>query len=366
MENQKKCLNENKNYNVYVTTIFIILLILSIFLIKLALRQDKKLFIQYNDKKDLGYQVILKENEYYQDTYMEKGNQYIANLIQSIHADFNYHFALPTSYDYQYKIVGTVDVVDEKTNKTIYTFSEDLLPEQTGQSDGSLDISQNIQVNYEKYNNLIRQFVAAYDLKNVTCQLKLNLNLGISSNTQQFAKQNFNVMNLSVPLAMNTISIDTNYDLSNQHNLIEIQQEQKNPTPFFISGIAILVLDFLFLIIFFIYRKKTETEEDKYNNNLKKILNNYDSYISRVEDDFNMQEYQILKVQRFTDLLEIRDTMQLPIIMLENKEQLVTCFVIPTPSHILYFYSIGVTQYTLPAGKNNSTLETRKNNEQKV
>ena len=65
-----------------------------------------------------------------------------------------------------------------------------------------------------------------------------------------------------------------------------------------------------------------------------------------------MREYQILKVENFIDLLEIRDTLQTPIIMIENKESLTTCFIIPTANNILYFYSLGVTQYSLPVKEN--------------
>ena len=51
-----------------------------------------------------------------------------------------------------------------------------------------------------------------------------------------------------------------------------------------------------------------------------------------------MSGYQILRVKKFVDLLEIRDTMHIPIIMIENKENLVTCFIIPTDNKILYFH----------------------------
>jgi len=301
--------------------------------------------------KNLEYKVILKDNEYYRDNYMEKGNQYIANLINYVHADFKYNFNLQDTYDYKYKIVGTVDVVDEKTNKTIYTFSEDLLTERNGQSEGILDINEAIDVEYGKYNDKIKQFVAAYDLKNVTCKLSLNLNLGINGINQDFSKQDFTVMRLDIPLATNTISIDTGYDLSDNNNLIELNTATKDRTIFFKIGIAILLIDIVASALFIIYIKNTETDEDKYNNELRKIMNNYDSYISKVEDDFDIRGYQILKVEKFVDLLEIRDTMQLPIIMLENKERLVSYFAIPTPNNILYFYSISVNQYMLSSGK---------------
>ena len=342
----------------YITmTILALMLIFSIMLIIIAFKKNEKLFIQYSDTKSLEYNVILKENEYYSEPSIGKGNQYITNLIKSINTTFKYNFNLPIQYNYNYKIEGTASVIDEKTNKTIYTFSDDLLPEQKGQSNGKLDIKKTINVDFNKYNKIIKQFVTTYDLKNVTCNLHLNLVVGIDSSNEEFASQTINAMSLDIPLAKNTISIDTSYNSLNSTHLIEVKQDLVNTTPFIISSIILFSIDILTLIILIIYLKSTQTEEEKYNHQLKKIINNYDSYISRVEDNFDMQQYQILKVQRFSDLLEIRDTMQLPIIMIEPKGQSMTCFVIPTPGNILYFYSIGATQYALPSSK--STIEMR-------
>lgn len=200
----------NRRKIIYIGIIvFLIFFIISIFLMLIAIKKVEKVFMQYSDNKNLEYKVILKENEYYKEPHLEKGNQYIANLINTISTNFKYNFNLPTQYNYSYKIVGTADVIDEKTNRTIYTFAENLLPEQTGQCDGELVIDQNVNVEFDKYNNLIKQFVNSYDLKNISCNLSLNLSLEIDSPTQQFAKQNINVMNLDIPLAKNTIAIDT-------------------------------------------------------------------------------------------------------------------------------------------------------------
>ncbi len=191
------------------------------------------------------------------------------------------------------------------------------------------------------------------------------MKVSIKGIDQKFSKQNFTAMSLEIPLANNTIAIDTNYDLTD-NNLIEVKKSVVGNIICLVIGALLLITDIAGIIILVIYIKKTETDEDRYNTELRRIVNNYDSYISRVEDDFNMKGYQILKVQKFTDLLEIRDTMQLPIIMLENKEKLVTCFAIPTPSKILYFYSISIKQYALASGKNNEEKEVENVDEQKV
>lgn len=367
MENVIEELKENRKSMIYVgISVLILILIFSAFFINIGVKKEDKNYIQYSDKKNLEYKVILKDNEYYKENYIEAGNQYIANLINYINANFKYDFNLQDTYDYKYKIIGTVEVADEKTDKKIYSFSENLLDEKNGQGDGNLNIDESISIDFNKYNNLIKQFVTSYDLKNVTSKLKVDLKVSVKGIDEKFSKQDFTAMSLEIPLANNTIAIDTNYDLTDNNNLIEIKKSVVGNIICLVIGALLLIADIAGAVILVIYIKKTETDEDRYNTELRRIVNNYDSYISRVEDDFNMKGYQILKVQKFTDLLEIRDTMQLPIIMLENKEKLITCFAIPTPSKILYFYSISVKQYALASGKNNEEKEVENVDEQKV
>ncbi len=366
MRKIKEWIEDNRKNSINIgIVILVIILIISILFIRIGLNKNRKKYVQYNDNKNLEFKVMLKQNEYYKNPYLEKGNQYIANLIENINADFNYNFSLDHEYEYNYKVVATVDVSEEKNNKSVYTFSEDLVGEKKGSNEGNLEIAENINIDFNKYNNLIKQFVSTYDLKNVSCKLNVDLKMGVKGINEKFSKQDFKVMSLEIPLTTNTIAIDTNYDLS-ESNLIEVKKYSSIGKIMTIAGSCMVIVDALLAVALVGYVKKTETDEERYNNELRKIMSNYDSCISKLDDDFNMKGYQILKVQKFTDLLEIRDTMQLPIIMIENKEKSVTCFAIPTPNKILYFYSISIKQQVLSAGKVDEDKEMRKMDEQKV
>lgn len=366
MKKIKEWIEDNRKNSIYIgIIILVVILIISILFIKIGLNTNSKKYVQYSDNKNLEFKVMLKQNEYYKNPYLEKGNQYIANLIDNINADFNYNFNLDYEYEYNYKIIATVDVSEEKNNKSVYTFSENLVSEKTGTYEGKLEIAENLNIDFNKYNNLIKQFVSTYDLKNVNCKLNVDLKMGVKGINEKFSKQDFKVMSLEIPLTTNTIAIDTNYDLT-ESNLIEVKQYSSFGRVMAIVGTCMVMADALCAVALVIYVKKTETDEERYNKELRKIVNNYDSCISKLDDDFNMKGYQILKVQKFADLLEIRDTMQLPIIMIENKEKSVTCFAIPTPNKILYFYSISIKQYALSTGKTSADKEMRKMDEQKV
>jgi hypothetical protein len=75
----------------------------------------------------------------------------------------------------------------------------------------------------------------------------------------------------------------------------------------------------IIIIILIRYIVKTRTAEDIYHKELKKILNNYHSYIQKINNQFNLSMYQKLKVDTFSDMLEIRDTLQQPILKTKNK-----------------------------------------------
>lgn len=362
MKHLKVCeLNRKINISIWLTSIILILLVSIIFLF-LYLKRNIVYYVHYDEKSDLDYNVNLKENSYYETNQLNKDKQYIASLIDSIDANFKYKLDVKEDlkYDYKYKISANINVIDNNTNKSIYTFSEDMLEEKTGKSDGTLDINENIKIDYDKYNSKISKFVKTYNLTNVTSKLTLQMNVGIYGDLQEINKDEVSVISLDIPLVSNTVAIDTNYNLSNNvDNLITLKPSYQKSKIWLNLSIIIFIIDLGLTGLLIRYAIKSRTDEDKYNGQLRKILNNYGTQISKVEDDFNMEGYQILKVVNFVDLLEIRDTMHSPIIMIENKENLVTCFVIPTNNQILYFYSLSAKQYALPEGK----IESEKDEE---
>ena len=96
----------------------------------------------------------------------------------------------------------------------------------------------------------------------------------------------------------------------------------------------------------------TRTAENIYERELKKILNNYSSYIQTMHNDFDFKEYQLLKIDSFSDMLEIRDTIRQPILMRENNDRTGAYFVIPSNTKILYVYRLKVSDIEREISKN--------------
>lgn len=354
-------LKENRNS---IFTICILIIIMFFIIATICFNKSIKAYtgkeIEFSDNKNIDYNVNLKDNQYFENEKLEKEKQYIAKLIDTIESNFKYNLKIENDeeYNYTYKIVADVNVVDDKTKKSLYSYSEDLITENTGKAIGSLNIDENVSINYDKYNDKIEKFINSYELNNVTSTVSLNLYLGIDGINQEFSKSNVQVMSLEIPLATNTISISTNYNNLSDENSFKIATIN-NGKLFLIIGIIFAILDLVVFITSAIFMKLTSNDVEKYNKELKNIVNNYEPYISKVKEEFNMEGYQILNVDSFIDLLEIRDTMRIPIIMIENKTHLVTCFIIPTPNKILYSYTLSTSKFALPSGKHSSPLEEK-------
>lgn len=349
-----KLVELSRKMNIY-TWIFgiVIVLIISGVFFRIYAERDKVYYVKYDDYSELDYNVALKENEYYEQTHLDKDRQYIASLIDHINANFKYNLSVKEDleYQYKYKIIANVNVIDNGTNKIIYDLSENIIEEEVGKNEKLLEIEENVRIDYNKYNDLISEFVEGYNLKNVTSKLTVKMYVGIAGTVQDFEKEEDSVISIDIPLTTATVGINVNYNLSNNvDSLITLKASYNNSKILLYISVILLLVAVGLTVGLIIYIRSSLTEEEKYKNELSKIINNYGTYISEVEDEFDMKDYQILRVKKFVDLLEIRDTMHIPIIMMENKESLVTCFVIPTDNKILYFYSLGVTQYALPLG----------------
>jgi hypothetical protein len=64
-----------------------------------------------------------------------------------------------------------------------------------------------------------------------------------------------------------------------------------------------------------------------------------------MEGVFDETGYQRVNIKTFNEVLNIRDTLQTPILMFENKDKTLTTFIIPTDSKLLYVFEIKVDNY---------------------
>lgn len=330
--------------------ILIFLVAFSCFFLILYVKLTNDSYGNYNEKSDLDYKVYLNDNEFFNKSYLASDNQYIASLIEKIEANFKYSLDVSenmSEYKYSYGIKANVSVKDKETENSLYDFTEDLVRESvyTQNDNSDVDIKKSIDIDYNKYNNLIKKFVDAYDLDDSINTLDIVMYVRVFGKYEDLetAKKK-DVVSLSIPLTTKTVAIDMSYNLVDGHpNNIIVEKEIPN----FYIIFLLLGIDGVFLIgyctfLMIRYIIKSRTPESIYNSELKKILNNYRSFIQEVNNNFDLTGYQVIKVASFVDMLEIRDTVQEPILMVSRRDKMGVYFLIPAKTNIVYMYTLRV------------------------
>lgn len=330
--------------------VIVVILLCSISLLFLYYNSTKNYYATYTEHSNLDYKVYLKQNEFYEKNYLEKDNQYIANLIDYINAQFEYQLDLDdvnVDYQYSYSIDAIVNVVDNSSKNSIFTKKIGIVDEKSKYShrQKSVKISENIDIDYNYYNDLIKRFISVYDLDETTSTLDINMYVKVLGNCEDIVTADTNkVITLSIPLTTKTVAIDMNYDIldGGMQKVMVCNSNNAFAIMYLVFAMAFIILDLYLFFILVRYIIRTRTAESIYHKELRKILSNYKSYIQKINNELDLKDYKVLKVDTFTDMLEIRDTIQEPILMVENKDNTGVFFLIPSKTKILYTYSIKV------------------------
>ena len=149
------------------------------------------------------------------------------------------------------------------------------------------------------------------------------------------------VVSLEMPLTTKTIAIEINSDIVKCRDEVKVGTDSKS---YIILSLAIIlsIIEIYLIIILVEYIKCTKTPADIYKNELNKILDSYGEFIQRISNEFDINDYKLVYLDVFDDMLKIRDTIQEPILMKENKEKNSTYFMIPGKTNILYIYELNI------------------------
>lgn len=344
--NQAKRRNTVLSYLRFIIIIFIIAL--SFFLI--YIERNKNYYVTYSENSNIDYKVHLKDNEFFEKDYLGTNKQYIASLIEDINATFEYNLSLDENevdYKYVYRIEADVNVKQKDTNNSLFNKTETILEQkELSTSNKDLTIKENVNIDYNSYNDLIRKFVNTYGLDDIESTLNINMYISVLGSCENFQEnsEKESVMTLSIPLTTKTMSIDLSNNLIESDNNVLLCKTVHSYNFIFLILVGILsIMDIILIVKTIKYIIKTRTAENIYERELKNILYNYSSYIQKLNNDFDFKNYQMLKIDTFTDMLEIRDTIRQPILMKENKTKTGAYFIIPSNTKILYVYRLSVS-----------------------
>lgn len=333
---------------------------------------DKTYYITYAEKSNVDYKVKLRENNIYEEEYLGEDYSYVSSVIDTVVATFNYNIeidAQKVSYDFSMKADASLQITDTSTNAAIYKKNYQLLPSITQKvNTNKLDLPLPLEIDYNLYNDEVKKVINTLDLKSTKATLLVTVTYNVMSACEDFdSNKNVHTLTLNIPLNVDVVKISESQSIPTAVAKTIACEKYIEKDMIGRAALIVLCVDaFCFIgLIGFIYL--TRNTHINYSNKVKKIVNAYKSFIHKINNNFDTNGYQVLYVNTIREMLEIRDTIQSPILMSENEDKTMTQFIIPTTNNILYIHEIKIENYDEIYGINEETIfETPVSNEEVI
>lgn len=308
----------------------------------LKVNGSEKLY--FVEKGDVNYLVCLKDNNFFEDQCLNSNMSYVASLINNISLNFNYQFNgniddLINNVDYQVNAKLIIENIDTKAKYYEKEFELVSKTDDIVSNNGTLyDLNKNINIDYEYFNNIANSFKSQYGV-NSQSYLEVYLNINKYSSYQDIPKSS--LISVKIPLSQKAIEIK--FNTHNLNNSIDKSISSKsliiNGYFKFIIGVFLLLFSFVFLVVIVMiinnYRKKVS----KYNKFINKILREYDRLIVETSTIPNYEDYNVLIINSFNELVDVRDNLRSPIMYCDVLSQKESLFYIINGNN-LYLYTV--------------------------
>lgn len=298
---------------------FLLCMLLSFLCLTKTFQVEEAKVVNYQETGSLDYKVYLKPNEFYEEEYIGKGKFYIASIIKNITVDMNYQFIIeqPVDTNLSYQVVAKLSIAGDQGKNTLYEKEYILVDKKlepvlntTMQS-----LKDSVVIDYDYYNELANRFKATFG---VDASSSLTLYVRITKSATN-ASQEINInetssMNLTIPLTQKTLDIQLNDTGINSTKSIVKESKVNFENVFFgVLCFVIFILAVAFILktlelLFVLVPKKS-----KYDKYIERLIKEYDRLIVETPSSLRTEDKEIIKINKFEELLDARDNLKRPI-----------------------------------------------------
>lgn len=336
-----------KRWIVFFSVTLAVLAVLTLVCTILSAKWNCDVYVRYEEEGNVIHRAYLSENEFYDETYLNGSHSYVASLIEKMTADFSYYLKMEAddvNFQYTYRIETQIEILDKGSNTPIFNPIETVVPQTTGYASGrEFMVRELVELDFNAYNQLAKEFVTSYNLKSVKSTLIVRMHVDVVGMSESFAQDNSGeyVVELHVPLLETTVkpAVATTVPAGEQKI---VSKDTSEKAALLTVAVVIGALTALVGGILALFAKRTRNEYIDYTRRVNLLVSNYKAYIQKVLDKYNTFGYQVIRVETFKTLLEIRDTIHQPIFMYENPSKTCTRFFVVTPMKTMYVYEIAV------------------------
>lgn len=296
--------------------LFLVLLFLGVYFLTKSIYYSGKKSIIYHEKSNVDYSVCLLDNQFYDEKCLKKNMKYVASLIDKINLKFNYTFDIEEEQDidFTYDIYGKLVISDKLGEKSYYEKTYDLLSDKVSNLRNSKTniINETLDIDYSYYNRLANGFKSAYGL-DTTSKLVVYMTVKkAGAPGSNLSLNNDSVMFVSIPLSERSIDIELNYkDINTTSSLISKSNVTINNLLYIL--ISALFIVFSIIVMLKMIKKFFWHHNSEYDNYINKILKKYDRLIGESYTMVSFEGKEVVKFEKFTELLDVHDNLGLPI-----------------------------------------------------
>ena len=315
---------KNKNYYNYTDRVFflslVILLVLSIgdIFLNNSFDFNEEKNIKYTDKGNINYKVYLKDNDFYDNDYLNKDMVYVSTLINKIDIDYKYLFDIEEkeSINFDYDIYGKLEIKDSDGKNTFYEKVYPITSSKKVYKD-NIDkyiLEERVSIDYPKYNSIANKFRQNYGI-DTTSNFVVYLNVHKKGASDEIHKlDEYSQMFATIPLAKQSININLNTNQMNKTGYIKSVPIFKASNYYLLAVAIVCFIIFILLLIKLIkFLIKIFKLSPKYDRYVKKILKEYDRLIVETTSAPDFSNMKKINVKSFTELLDVRDNLGFPI-----------------------------------------------------
>lgn len=330
--------------------------VLTLLFLGLYYNASETTYVAYTESSDIAHRVNYKDGV--DDGMKLDGvDRFHESYVSSVLTNFVYQLNMDTedvSYEYSYYIDFTAELKTSMAQNagTAWIFSEKLSESKKMTHEGSeLLIKESALIPFEKYHNIAMNEADKMQAEGLFVIFTATMHVDVFSSCERFegegTSNSYSTSITLTPDASNSsfYKCDIIGNASDANKKIIACDKAGTIAVFCGLTIGFLSADFALAIALIIFIYLTRNTDINYTIKVNKIVSSYRSYIQKIRGPFNAEGYQAIFVDSFREMLEIRDTIQSPILMSENDDRTMTRFIIPTPTKLLYIFEIKVADF---------------------
>ena len=300
--------------------LFILFLSIGVYFLLSATKITHSEKLSYDEKGNIDYTVCLKQNDFYEDKCVSNNMTYVASLIDNINLTYNYAFNINKDIleknNFEYEVTAKLVIQNSEDMSNFYEKNYTILSKCKNdllKKNNKAVISKSFDIDYNYYNDIATNFKSQYGVDSIS-YLEVYFTVYNDINSK-YNIPNTSVSSIKVPLSQKSIQIKLDSKETNKKDNKVVYTNEFCITNwiYIIISIILLVLSLIPLIKGIKLINKLGSNKTDYDKFISKILKEYDRLVAETKSLPLFDKYNIMEINGFNELLDVRDNLKLPI-----------------------------------------------------